>query len=98
MYLLQDDNSPVSIFSFDIKRTPNKVDVAKNAFKRAKTIRHPNVLTFLDGLETESVIYIVTETVVPLEEKLEELRGYQNSISWGIYEITVSYSDLTLFP
>ena len=45
--------------------------------------------TCLDGLETESVIYIVTEEVTPLEEKLDELRDYQNSMSWGIYEVTV---------
>lgn len=63
--------------------------MAKNGFKRAKTIRHPNVLTFLDGAETESMIYIVTETVAPLEDKIEELREYPNSISWGIYGVTV---------
>lgn len=36
------------------------------------------------------MIYIVTETVLPLDDKIEELREYPNSISWGIYEVAVS--------
>lgn len=54
------------------------------------------------------MVYIVTEEVTPLEERLEELGDYQNSISYGIYEITVclpfllsgllnSYAEILIF-
>ena len=31
-----------------------QVQVAKNAFKRIKTLRHPNILTYVDGLEVSN--------------------------------------------
>ncbi|GAM20001.1 hypothetical protein SAMD00019534_031760 [Acytostelium subglobosum LB1] len=88
----KDDGSPVSIFSFDIKKSPAKIDVAKNGFKRAKTIRHPNFLTYLDGIELETNIYIVTEPVTPLDELIDDIRKYDNAISWGVYQITKALS------
>jgi len=47
----KDDGSAISIFIFDIERNYDKVDLARNAFKRARTIRHPALLTFIDGVE-----------------------------------------------
>eukprot|EP01132_Coremiostelium_polycephalum_P000528 gene528-666_t len=84
----KEDNHPVSIFSFDIKKNPGKLEVAKNGFKRAKTIRHPNFLTYLDGVELESNIYIVTELVQPLEDCMEDINKYEHAVSWGVYQIT----------
>jgi len=49
----KDDGSAISIFIFDIERNYDKVDLARNAFKRARTIRHPALLTFIDGVENE---------------------------------------------
>jgi SCY1-like protein 1 len=37
--------------SFDCKAKPSKVALAKNAFTRLRTIRHPSVIRFLDGVE-----------------------------------------------
>ncbi|EFA75473.1 N-terminal kinase-like protein [Heterostelium album PN500] len=88
----KDDGSAVSIFTFDVKKNPTKLEVAKNGFKRAKTIRHPNFLTYLDGLETDTNIYIVTEPVTPLDESIEDIRKYENAISWGVYQITKALS------
>eukprot|EP01133_Synstelium_polycarpum_P007413 gene7413-8670_t len=88
----KDDGSAVSIFSFDIKKNPSKLEVAKNGFKRAKTIRHPNFLTFLDGIELDTHIYIVTEPVVPLDDALEDIKKYDNALSWGIYQVTKALS------
>ena len=39
-------------------------------------------------LQSESVVYIVTEAVTPLEEYLKENRN-ELEISWGIHQIAV---------
>jgi SCY1-like protein 1 len=39
-----------------------QVKLAKSALKRVKTLRHPNVVTYVDSLEVKSVIY--TNTVI----------------------------------
>lgn len=61
------------------------------------SFRHPNILTFIDGLEIDAsgqaVGFIVTEEVTPLEEALKELSNYPGSISWGLYQIAVSIQD-----
>ena len=33
--------------------------LARSSFKRIKTLRHPNILTFLDGIEV-TVIFLIT--------------------------------------
>jgi len=84
------DKAPVSIFSFDCKKNASKVAVANNNLKRLKTLRHPNILAFMDGLEIEgSAINIVTEEVVPLSDMLQDIKQNSNSISWGLYQVAV---------
>jgi SCY1-like protein 1 len=90
----------VSIFIFDLKSSSEtQIQVAKASMKRLKTLRHPNILTFLDGLETDKVLYIVTEKVVPLETYLSS--GEQNTtqnqlaISWGLHQVVKGLSFLT---
>ena len=49
---LQGTGEPVSIFAFDVKAASDtQVQTAKSSLKRIKTLRHPNILTFLDGVE-----------------------------------------------
>jgi SCY1-like protein 1 len=84
------DKSGASILSFDLKKNVNKQATATNYYKRLRTLRHPNVLTYLDGLEIEGIsINIVTEEVVPLSDTLEEAKKHPSSLVWGIYQITV---------
>lgn len=50
--LPQATGSPVSIFVYDVKPgQEEQTQVAKAAFKRLKTLRHPNILAYIDGLE-----------------------------------------------
>ncbi|XP_046847732.1 N-terminal kinase-like protein isoform X2 [Xenia sp. Carnegie-2017] len=80
----------VSIFAFDVKNSSsNEHEVAKAEFKRLKTLRHPTVLRFIDGLESESFVYIVTEAVIPLEKYLKENTN-ELEISWGIHQIATA--------
>lgn len=49
---LQSSGDPVSIFAFDVKSASDiQLQTAKTSLKRIKTLRHPNILTFLDGVE-----------------------------------------------
>ncbi|XP_013417259.1 N-terminal kinase-like protein isoform X2 [Lingula anatina] len=89
----------VSIFVFDVKSSSDsQVQLAKASFKRIKTLRHPNILTFMDGIETDKVIYVVTEHIVPLETYLRENTGdnSQNNlaIAWGLHQIAKGLSFL----
>lgn len=80
----RDDKTPVTIFIFD-KKKQDKLPLAQNAFKRFKTIRHPNILRYIDGIELETSIYIVTEEVKPLVERLPSIKTQDNALSWGLY-------------
>ncbi|XP_013069379.2 N-terminal kinase-like protein isoform X1 [Biomphalaria glabrata] len=88
----------VSIFAFDVKSASDAlVQTAKASLKRLKTLRHPNILTFLDGVETDKVIYFATEPVVPLETYLREndSEGHNEiAISWGLHQIVKGLSFL----
>ncbi|KAK9764432.1 Nuclear aminoacylation-dependent tRNA export pathway component, variant 2 [Basidiobolus ranarum] len=79
------DNSPVSIFAFDCINNRHLLPLARNYFKRVKTIRHPDLLRYIDGIETEERIYIVTDPVFPLSEQLKEDKN-NNLIFWGLYK------------
>lgn len=44
--------------------------LAKNALRKLRALRHPDILKYVDGSETENAIYIVTEKVVPLTSRI----------------------------
>ncbi|EDV21771.1 uncharacterized protein TRIADDRAFT_1172, partial [Trichoplax adhaerens] len=79
----------VSIFICDISKVgTDQGNVAKADYKRIKTTRHPNVLKYIDGLETDGNISLVTEHVVPLIDYVnEESDRNEYEISWGLYQI-----------
>ena len=63
------DGKEVSIFRFDKeahRASPAALEAAANALRRAKTVRHPCCLAFIDGLENEQSVVVVTERVRPL--------------------------------
>ncbi|CAF2594523.1 unnamed protein product [Rotaria sp. Silwood2] len=73
------------------------IQLAKGALKRMKTLRHPNILIYLDSVETDKYVYVVTEKAVPLETYLNELKSNINEtnfnnehlleIAWGLQQI-----------
>ncbi|XP_027197212.2 N-terminal kinase-like protein yata [Dermatophagoides pteronyssinus] len=84
----------VSVFRYESKSNDSGyMDLARNSLKRLKTLRHPSILTYLDSLETDKYILIVTEHVQPLHCFLEEINKWpekqkESAISWGIYSIS----------
>ncbi|KAK6466412.1 N-terminal kinase-like protein isoform X1 [Huso huso] len=88
---------PVSVFVFEVKPgSEEHTPVAKAALKRLKTLRHPNILSYVDGLETDKALYIVTEPVTPLGTHLNscsEAGGCSElQISWGLHQIVKALS------
>ena len=91
---MQSNGESVSVFRFESK--PGKEDVIerpKLAVKRCKTLRHPNVLTFIDSLETDKAVCMVTESIIPVDKYLESISHYtveqrRLAISWGLYQVS----------
>ncbi|EFJ18677.1 hypothetical protein SELMODRAFT_444483 [Selaginella moellendorffii] len=100
----KEDNSPVSIFSFTASGAQDgRLAPARNGVKRLRTVRHPNVLSFLHSTEVEGVegkitIYVVTEPVMPLAEKIKDmgLIGTQRDeyFAWGLHQVSKAVSFL----
>ncbi|KAJ8337994.1 hypothetical protein SKAU_G00369600 [Synaphobranchus kaupii] len=90
---------PVSVFVFEVTAgAEDQTLLAKAAFKRMKTLRHPNILCYVDGLETEKCLYLVTEQVTPLAAhlKTQAERGGSGEleVSWGLHQILKALSFL----
>ena len=48
----QTSGEPVSVFVYEVAQgTEEQTQLAKAAYKRMKTLRHPNILAYVDGLE-----------------------------------------------
>ncbi|KAI0915763.1 hypothetical protein AcV5_003595 [Taiwanofungus camphoratus] len=93
----RDDGSPVSVFEFDT-RSPAKRNVfplAKNALRKLRTVRHPGVLKFMDAIETDTTIYIMTERIRPLASAIQEWSGKSSLereawLTWGLHRVSVA--------
>ncbi|KAE8908915.1 putative inactive serine/threonine-protein kinase [Phytophthora fragariae] len=91
-----DPSHAVSIFK---SRQP-AAQPTQNALRRIKTLRHPNLLAFLDGTEmlNNGPVVIVTEHVMPLSEFLTALRmeygatseEFAMCVSWGLRSILMA--------
>ncbi|KAI9559706.1 hypothetical protein GHT06_013711 [Daphnia sinensis] len=88
---------PVSVFILDAKTngSDTQIELAKSALKRLKTLRHPNILTYVDSLETEKCLYLVTEYVEPLQFHLnsyssdfpQSKQQKELFIAWGLFQV-----------
>lgn len=59
-------------------------------------MRHPDVLKFMDAVETDTTIYIMTERVRPLAAELQSMSGKtvqdkQDWLLWGLHRVTVRF-------
>ncbi|RLN45065.1 hypothetical protein BBJ29_003151 [Phytophthora kernoviae] len=92
----QDPSHAVSIFK---SRQPAG-QLNQNALRRIKTLRHPNILAYLDGTEVPNngPVIIVTEHIMPLSEFLTALRmeyganseEFSMCVSWGLRSVLLA--------
>ena len=93
-FATQDDGTPVSVFEYDLTEAPKHF--ATNALRKLKTTRHPDVLKFMDAVETDTTIYIMTERVRPLQSVLKtwssrEPHQREDWLLWGLHRISVCF-------
>ncbi|EJD76151.1 SCY1 protein kinase [Loa loa] len=65
--------------------------VLKAQARKLKTLRHPNVLAYLDSIEMNGTFYLITEACVPLKIYITEnkLTDKQKDfvVSWGLFQL-----------
>lgn len=94
----RDDSSQCTVLAFDLSHPHNAsranlLPLAKNAARKLRTTRHPDVLKLLDSAETNSSVYIAVEKATPLYKVLaqtEDKRATpqrQDWIVWGLSSI-----------
>lgn len=92
------DGSPCTVFYFDVAHDNNsgrsKLVIARNALRKLRTMRHPDVLKLLDSAETPTAVYIAVEPVRQLQPVLDDwirnggtAEGKQEWIAWGLSRI-----------
>jgi SCY1-like protein 1 len=86
----------VSVFEYDFNDSSKKntMTMAKNALRKLRSTRHPDVLKFMDAVETDSSVYIMTERVKPLPAALQiwqsrDSQEREDWILWGLHRISV---------
>lgn len=86
----------MSIFEYDFsdQTKTNFKQFAMNALRKLRSTRHPDVLKFMDAVETDTIIYIMTERVRPLQYVLQSWRGRnakerEDWLFWGLHRISV---------
>ena len=87
----------MSVFIADTTKAPEMADIAKNAVKRFKTIRHPNILSVVTTHEVNGVYYIATERVTPLQHVLGEQVKEPDEMLYGIKQVGVCFIYLFIF-
>jgi SCY1-like protein 1 len=75
--------------------------LAKNAVRKLRTTRHPDVLKFIDAVESDTVVYIVTERVKPLSTTLpawssRDAREREDWLLWGLHRISVGFFSMIM--
>ena len=76
----KEDKEQVTIFRF-AKSQADKVPVASRNLQKLRTLKHPYILSFLDGADLEDSLLLVTESCVPLETWLQQKASSTSSSS-----------------
>lgn len=108
----RDDSTPVSIFHYESNPSPSSSSssspyaenpskyfpLARNSLRKLRTLRHPNILKFLDGTETDTSIYIITEPIkslsVALKPHREREEVAEESKIYGLLHLATALSFL----
>ncbi|KAI5116981.1 hypothetical protein M0805_001592 [Coniferiporia weirii] len=85
----RDDGTPVSVFIFDSNQPPrrNLLPLAKNALRKLRTVRHPDVLKFIDTVDSDTIVYIMTERVRPLGQVMQtwSAKSTKEKEDWNVW-------------
>ncbi|TIB17428.1 hypothetical protein E3P77_00155 [Wallemia ichthyophaga] len=82
----RDDSSPLTIFVYNKHANQRYTQLATNAMRKLRTLRHPQILKFIDAIETDSMIYIATERATPLSKFLPSDDTIW--LTWGLQSVS----------
>ncbi|XP_066064458.1 LOW QUALITY PROTEIN: N-terminal kinase-like protein [Chamaea fasciata] len=94
------DGAPVSVFAHSLGPggDPAAAALARAGLKRLRSLRHPNILGYLDSLETEQCLYLVTEAVTPLRRHLRlhppSGDSGEQEVAWGLQRLLTALAFL----
>ncbi|TRZ08297.1 hypothetical protein HGM15179_018808, partial [Zosterops borbonicus] len=94
------DGAPVSVFAHSLGPggDPAATALARAGLKRLRSLRHPNILGYLDSLETEQCLYLVTEAVTPLRRHLRlhppSGDSGEQEVAWGLQRLLTALAFL----
>ncbi|KDR75324.1 hypothetical protein GALMADRAFT_226987 [Galerina marginata CBS 339.88] len=97
----RDDGSLVSVFEYDFSDSSKKnfKPFAQNALRKLRTTRHPDILKFMDAVESDTSIYIMTERIRSLSSILphyssKSVQEREDWLLWGLHRISVALAFL----
>jgi SCY1-like protein 1 len=63
--------------------------MAQHSIQKLRTLRHPNILTYVDSADLEDAVVLVTERVLPLRSWLQSLPPMHalDQLTWGLKNI-----------
>ncbi|KAF2864099.1 ARM repeat-containing protein [Piedraia hortae CBS 480.64] len=83
----REDGSKCSVYSFSDANDKSRFALARNALRKLRTLRHPGMVKVLDTLETDQLIYIAVERIVPLSWAVKRRSLSEDSIKWGLHDV-----------
>ncbi|PWN31506.1 ARM repeat-containing protein, partial [Meira miltonrushii] len=95
----KEDGMPCSMLIFDSQQSSHSnskkslLPLARNALRRLRTTRHPDVIRLLNSAETPSGVFIAVEHIRPLGKILAEMSNHGASgsnewVGWGLSKVT----------
>ncbi|TIA87050.1 hypothetical protein E3P99_03415 [Wallemia hederae] len=78
----RDDGSLLTIFVYNKQANQRYTQLATNALRKLRTLRHPQIVKFIDAIETDTMIYIATERATPLSKFLPSDDAVW--LTWGL--------------
>ena len=69
-----EEKEPVSIFKFKFKKSAangRDLAIAQRSLTKLRSLKHPYILSFIDSVDSEEDLILVTESAVPLDTWLQ---------------------------
>ena len=92
-----EEKEPVTIFKFKTKKSsanPSTLAIAQRSVTKLKSLKHPYVVSFIDSVDAEEDLILVTESVIPLETWLQNRRDSGAAVNDIIQEVSWGFKCL----
>ncbi|EMD48803.1 HEAT repeat domain containing protein [Entamoeba histolytica HM-3:IMSS] len=78
------DKKNISLFEFP---SSNPRILNENVLKRFRTLKHPNIINYLDHVVNDRTTVILTEEVYPLTSFLQSSKCNEDMVLWGLFSL-----------